>query len=69
MDLPVIAGLAGACLLLAVFCGWRGSRPPDPTRGPRMIPYRVLMLLFAAVVLILLIWIANMSGLMGPDRR
>ena len=30
--------------------GWIGARKPDPMRGPRLAPYRFLMLLFAAVV-------------------
>jgi hypothetical protein len=65
MDLPIVAALAAACLLLALFCGWRGARPWDPMKGVRMIPYRGLMLLFAALFIILMIWVANMAGLMG----
>ena len=65
MDLPVVAALAAACLVLAIFCGWRGARPWDPMKGVRMIPYRALMLLFAALSVIFLIWMANMAGLMG----
>jgi hypothetical protein len=67
MDLPVVAALAVACLLLAVFCGWRGARPWNPAKGVRMIPYRPLMLLFAALSVIFLIWTANMAGLMGGN--
>jgi hypothetical protein len=65
MDLPVVVALAAGCLALAVFCGWRGARPADPTRGVRMVPYRGLMLLFAALAVIFLIWTANMAGIMA----
>ncbi len=32
-------------------------------RGPRLAPYRFLMLLFAAVVLMMLVHLANLAGL------
>ena len=65
MDLPIVIAVGVACLLAAVFCGWRGARPADPMRGVRMVPYRALMLLFAAVAVIMMIWAANMAGLMA----
>ena len=43
--------------------GWIGARKPDPMRGPRLAPYRFLMLLFAAVVLMMLVHLANLAGL------
>jgi hypothetical protein len=36
-------GLAG----LAGFAGWRGARPPNLMKGPRMIPWRPIMVLAA----------------------
>jgi hypothetical protein len=65
MDLPVPAALAAGSLLLAVFFGWRGARPYDPVKGVRMVPHQALMLLFAALAIIFLIWTANIAGLMG----
>ncbi|HEY3949265.1 hypothetical protein [Phenylobacterium sp.] len=53
MDLTLAAGLTGALLALAVFAGWRGARPPDPRRGPRMIPWRPIMLVAATGAIIL----------------
>ena len=32
----------------AAFCGWRGALPSQPLRGPRLIPWRALMLLATA---------------------
>ncbi|HET9161640.1 MAG TPA: hypothetical protein VFN88_13600 [Caulobacteraceae bacterium] len=59
------AALTGLCVIAAVFCGWRGARPPDPMKGPRMVPWQVLMLTFAAIALILLIKVADQLHLTG----
>lgn len=62
MDIPVTAGLAVASALLAGFCGWRGSRPPNPHAGPRLAPWRFLMLLFAAGALMMVVHLVNLAG-------
>ncbi|HEY3800696.1 MAG TPA: hypothetical protein VGL58_20270 [Caulobacteraceae bacterium] len=46
------AGIALAIALAALF-GWLGARPVNPLKGPRLVPYRMLMLVCAAPVLIL----------------
>ena len=48
---------------VAVFSGWRGARPPDLSRGPRMIPWRFIMLVAGARTFLLLIHLA--AGLSG----
>ena len=48
MDLNVTIGLSAGLATLAAFAGWRGARPPDPKRGPRLMPWRLVMLLGAA---------------------
>lgn len=57
-----LALLAGAVAAGAAF-GWLGARPPDPHRGPRMAPYRFLMILSAAIGLMLLVHLVNLMGL------
>ncbi|MEO8113083.1 MAG: hypothetical protein ABI655_01795 [Phenylobacterium sp.] len=53
----------GAVLLAAVLaCGWRGARPPNPHRGPRMVPWRFLMVLAAAGLLVALVHLVNLAG-------
>jgi hypothetical protein len=42
--------------------GWLGARKPDPMRGPRLAPYRFLMLVCAAVVLIMIVHLVNLAG-------
>lgn len=61
LPVTLVAALAGA--LAAALFGWLGARPPDLRRGPRMAPYRFLMLLSAAWVLFMLIHAANLVGI------
>ena len=60
--LPVTLASAAVGLGLAVLFGWRGARPPNPHKGPRMIPWRFLMLLAGAWVLMMLVHLANLMG-------
>ena len=48
MDLATVVAVGATCAGLAAFAGWRGSRPPDPMKGPRLMPWRLIMLLGAA---------------------
>ena len=67
---PTLAALA-ISLALAVLCGWLGAQPPDLIKGPRLIPYRFLMLLAAVAVVLLLVHIRDLAGLghgQGADR-
>jgi hypothetical protein len=69
MDLPLTLSIAAGLLALAVFAGWRGARPPNPHRGPRLMPWRFLMLLAAAGLLAMLVHAVNLLGLTtGPNR-
>lgn len=63
MDAALTLILLIASLAVVVFSGWRGARPPDVSRGPRMAPWRFIMLLFAALTFFLLIHLlAELSG-------
>jgi len=66
MSLTVTLALLVAALALAVFAGWRGSRPWDPRRGVRMVPWRFIMLLSGAVIMVLAIHIGTLMGV--PQR-
>ncbi|CAN5225160.1 hypothetical protein BH09PSE2_BH09PSE2_03860 [soil metagenome] len=44
------------------FAGWRGAHPFDPRRGPRMAPWRLIMVTAAFVALVLLVHLANLLG-------
>ena len=54
--------LLGACAAVAVLCGWRGARPADPARGPRLVPWRLLMLFSACGAVLLLVHLLNLLG-------
>lgn len=62
MDLITTLILLGAAVTVMVFCGWRGARAPDPLKGPRMIPWRFLMIGAAAISMLLLIHLATLGG-------
>ena len=55
MSLPVTLSLLAATLGLTVLCGWRGARPPDPRKGPRLIPWRLLMIFAAAGIFLMVV--------------
>lgn len=63
MDIALTLALAGGLLAVALFCGWRGARPYEPIKGPRMAPWSLLMMLSAAGLLLLLVHLANLLGL------
>ncbi|MNE39670.1 hypothetical protein D3C80_1336340 [compost metagenome] len=55
--------LLAAAIAVAVFSGWRGARPPDLSKGPRMMPWRFIMLVAGALTFLLLIHLAStLSG-------
>jgi hypothetical protein len=63
MDLLSTAVLAGAALVVTIVFGWLGARPAQPHRGPRLVPWRFLMLLaFLALVLTLVHLVALLRG-------
>ncbi len=62
MTLPVTLALLAAVIALAVFAGWRGSRPSQPHLGVRMVPWRFVMILAAAVTLLLVVHLAALLG-------
>ena len=65
MSLSLTLTLLMAALAFTVFAGWRGARPLDVRKGPRMAPWRFMMLMGAAVIMLLLIHVAT---LLGADR-
>ena len=55
--------LAACALALTILFGWLGARPANPLRGPRLVPWRFLMLLtFLGMVLALVHLVALVRG-------
>lgn len=62
MDLQLTLVILGALVAVGLFSGWRGARPPNPHKGPRLMPWRFLMLLAAAGALLMLVHVINLLG-------
>ncbi|MNT18024.1 hypothetical protein D3C72_1532060 [compost metagenome] len=62
MSLSLTLVLLAAASAVAVFSGWRGARPPDLMKGPRMMPWRFIMLVAGALAVLLLIHLASALG-------
>ena len=62
MTLPITLGVIVALAALAAFCGWRGAQPPDLIRGPRLVPWRLIMVSAAAGVLVFTVHLVNLLG-------
>ncbi|MGH7028090.1 hypothetical protein [Brevundimonas sp.] len=62
MSLSLTLILLAAAMAVAVFSGWRGARPPDLSKGPRMAPWRFIMLVAGALSFLLLIHLASVLG-------
>ena len=65
MDMTLTLTIAAGLLGLVVFAGWRGAQPPNPHRGPRLMPWRFIMLLAAACLLPVLVHVASLLGLIA----
>jgi hypothetical protein len=62
MDGTATLILAVAALALTALFGWAGARPPNVRKGPRIVPYRFLMLITAAVAILLIVHLINLAG-------
>jgi hypothetical protein len=62
MSLELTLAIAAGLLAITVFAGWRGARPSNPLKGPRMIPWRMIMLLSAACLLPMIVHVLNLVG-------
>ncbi|MCR5878755.1 hypothetical protein LRS04_10610 [Phenylobacterium sp. J367] len=62
MSLTLTLSLAAVFLALALFAGWRGARPPDLMKGPRLIPWRPIMVAGALGVIVMLVHAVNLLG-------
>ena len=68
MTLPLTLALTAAAVAVAIFTGWRGAQPSQPHLGVRMVPWRFLMVMSCAVVLLLVVHLAALLGLLPPPR-
>ena len=69
MDWTVTLGLMALFAAIGLVCAWRGSHPPDLARGPRLIPYRFLMLLAAVGVMAMAAHALSLAGIVTRGNR
>ena len=62
MPLNLTLILTAVFAAFTVFCAWRGGRPPDFRRGPRMVPYGMLMVLSAGATILMIVHLVNLMG-------
>jgi hypothetical protein len=60
LDLNLTLGLLALSVGLAVLFGWLGARPWDIRKGPRLAPWRFLMLLAATWAMLMLAHVATL---------
>ena len=63
MEWQTTAIAAGVGALITALCGWMGARPPNPHKGPRLLPYRLFMVLGATFVILMLVHLVNLAGM------
>ena len=62
MSLPLTAAILAVLIVVAAFAGWRWSKPPNPAKGPRMAPWRLIMVTASAFALFMMVHIVNLLG-------
>jgi hypothetical protein len=68
LDLPTTLVVLAVSAAIAAFCGWRGARPWMVKNGPRLIPWRFLMLLSFACAVIMAKHVTELMGLTGGPK-
>jgi hypothetical protein len=69
MHPTLLFAMTAGSAVLAAFAGWRGARPPNPMKGPRLIPWRFIMVLAAAAAIGCLFTALRAAGIHPPGRR
>ena len=62
MDLPFTIAAAATFLILAIVCGWFGARPINVLKGPRMVPWRPLMMVCVVGLMLMVVHLVNLLG-------
>ncbi|MBA3811721.1 MAG: hypothetical protein H0X27_08810 [Caulobacteraceae bacterium] len=60
MTLTLTVALAGLAAALTVLFGWLGARPARPLAAPRLVPWRLLMIVAFAGAVAMLVHAVNL---------
>lgn len=69
MDMIATLVAGATTIILTVVFGWLGARPSNPARGPRMAPWRPMMMATAVATLLLAAHALNLMGIKTGDPR
>lgn len=61
--MPLTLALALLGLAITAFAAWRHGRPANPAKGPRMIPWILILLTGATFTLVMVIHAVNLLGI------
>jgi hypothetical protein len=62
MELTVTATIAGAMLALTLLASWQAGRPRKDSLRERWVPWRFVILLSGAVLLLSVVHLVNLMG-------
>lgn len=68
MDLPLTIAATVAFLVCAAICGWFGARPIDILKGPRMVPWRPLMMVCVVGLMLMIVHLVNLLGVQTGNQ-
>lgn len=68
MDLPVTAAAALLFLILAVLFGWLGARPINVLKGPRLVPWRPMMMICVVGLMLMMVHLVNLLGVQTGNQ-
>ena len=63
MDTKTTLGLLIGFAISTGLFGWRGARPFNIQKGPRLIPWRPMMVASATAAIVLLVHLVNLLGI------
>lgn len=67
MDLTATIAILVVAAALFAFGSWRSAQPANPLK-PRLIPWRLVMILSGAVAILMLAHVANLFGIQTGSR-
>jgi Kef-type K+ transport system membrane component KefB len=68
MDLPITITAAVVFLALAIVFGWLGARPINVLKGPRLMPWRPMMMICVVGLMLMVVHLFNLLGVQTGNQ-
>ena len=68
MDLPLTIAAATVFLILAALFGWLGARPLNVLKGPRLMPWRPMMMVCVVGLMLMVVHLVNLLGVQTGNQ-